>query len=85
MPLMTTPLDRLDAGRTMTVSRITHADPVTVAHLNEMGFDEGVAVTLLHRAPFGADPIAVQVGAMTVALRRALASTIMTVAPSPAE
>lgn len=38
--------------------------------LYEMGFDEGVEVEVLHRAPLGGDPIAVQVGGMVVAMRR---------------
>ena len=38
--------------------------------LYEMGFDEGVEVEVLHRGPIGGDPIAVQVGGMTVAMRR---------------
>lgn len=72
------PLDRLPPGQPMTIARIDH-DAATLLRLHEMGFDEGVAVTLLHRAPFGADPLAVQVGAMTVALRRALAAGVLTV------
>ena len=44
--------------------------------LRELGFDEGVAVRSLHRGPLAADPLAFQVGRMTVAIRRALASTI---------
>lgn len=38
--------------------------------LYEMGFDEGVEVEVLHRAPLGGDPIAVQVGGTVVAMRR---------------
>lgn len=39
--------------------------------LYEMGFDEGIDVEVLHRGPFGGDPIAVRVGGMVVAMRRA--------------
>jgi ferrous iron transport protein A len=44
--------------------------------LHAMGFDEGVRVQVLHRAPFGGDPLAVRVGAMTVALSRSLAELV---------
>ncbi|MBY0519611.1 MAG: 1-deoxy-D-xylulose-5-phosphate synthase, partial [Sphingomonas sp.] len=42
-------------------------DPLTAQRLHELGFDEGVDIELLHRAPFGGDPIAVRVGNMVVA------------------
>jgi ferrous iron transport protein A len=45
--------------------------------LRNLGFDEGVAIEALHGAPFGRDPIAVRVGRMQVAIRRAQARTIM--------
>jgi ferrous iron transport protein A len=49
--------------------------------LRELGFDEGVAVEPLHGAGFVArDPIAVRIGRMTVAIRRAHAAAI-SVAP----
>jgi ferrous iron transport protein A len=51
-------------------------DPVTARRLHELGFDEGVDVELLHRAPFGGDPLAVRVGNMVVALRRSMARLI---------
>ena len=44
--------------------------------LRELGFDEGVTIEAIHVAPFGKDPIACQVGRMTVALRRAQAQAI---------
>ncbi len=51
--------------------------PATDAkRLRELGFDEGVAIESLHRAPFGRDPIACRVGRMTVAIRRAHAAAI---------
>jgi ferrous iron transport protein A len=43
--------------------------------LHEMGFDEGVDVEVLHRAPLG-DPIALRVGNMTIAIRRAEAALV---------
>lgn len=39
--------------------------------LRNLGFDDGVAVEPLHAAPVSQDPIAVRVGRMTVAIRRA--------------
>jgi ferrous iron transport protein A len=49
---------------------------LTARRLHELGFDEGVDVELLHRAPFGGDPLAVRVGNMVVALRRSMARLI---------
>ncbi len=46
------------------------------ARMREMGFDEGVEVQILYRAPFGGDPIAVMVGGSTVCIRRAQAELI---------
>jgi len=51
-------------------------DPVSARRLHEMGFDEGVDIELLHRAPLGGDPLALRVGNMTVALRQALAALV---------
>ncbi len=49
--------------------------------LRELGFDEGVAVEPLHGAGFVArDPLAVRIGRMTIAIRRAHAAA-MTVEP----
>jgi ferrous iron transport protein A len=51
--------------------------------LRELGFDEGVAVEPLHGAGFMVrDPIAVRIGRMTVAIRRAHAAAI-SVVPLP--
>jgi ferrous iron transport protein A len=44
--------------------------------LRELGFDEGVAIEMLHRASIGGGPLACRVGRMTVALRRAVARAI---------
>ncbi len=43
--------------------------------LRNLGVDEGVAVEALHGAPFG-DPLAIRIGRMRVALRRAAARAI---------
>ena len=45
--------------------------------LRNLGFDEGVAIEALHGAPFGRDPLAVRIGRMMVALRRAQARCIL--------
>jgi ferrous iron transport protein A len=50
--------------------------PAEARRLRELGFDEGMAVELLHHGPFGRDPMAVRVGRMTVAVRRAYATAI---------
>ncbi|MBZ6379265.1 hypothetical protein B5C34_08665 [Pacificimonas flava] len=52
------------------------AAPADEKRLREHGFDEGVEVELLHRAAFGADPVAVRVGNASVALRRSMAAHI---------
>ncbi|MGL4541288.1 MAG: FeoA family protein [Polymorphobacter sp.] len=57
-------------------------DPSSAQRLHEMGFDAGVDIELLHRAPLGGDPLAVRVGNMTVALRQALAA-LVEIAPLP--
>ncbi|HEY0626741.1 MAG TPA: FeoA family protein [Allosphingosinicella sp.] len=44
--------------------------------LRNLGFDEGVEVEALHGAPFGKDPLAIRVGRMMVAMRRAQARAV---------
>nr|WP_283938321.1 FeoA family protein [Sphingomonas brevis] len=44
--------------------------------LKQFGFDEGVAIEPLHLGPFGKDPLAVRVGRMTVAIRKAQARAV---------
>ncbi len=72
------PIASLSPGETATIVAIDRAnvDPLTATRLHELGFDEGVDVELLHRAPFGGDPLAVRVGNMCVALRCSMASLI---------
>ena len=71
-------LEQLPAGTHATITAIDRGniDPYTAQRLHELGFDEGVDVELLHRAPFGGDPLAVRVGNMVVALRRSMARLI---------
>ena len=52
-----------------------------IDQLREMGFAEGLSVAILHQNPFGKDPIAVKVGAMTVALRRREANLVEVIIP----
>lgn len=72
-------LDQLPFQTEATVSTI---DWATLSErdgrrLRELGFDEGVAVELLHgQGIFVSDPLAVRIGRMTVAVRRAHAATI---------
>ncbi len=54
-------------------------DPATdtdIQRLLELGFHNGTPVCILHRGPFGGNPLSVQIGAMVVALRKAEASRI---------
>jgi len=54
-------------------SRLTETD---ARRLRNLGFDEGVRIEALHGAPFGRDPLAVRVGRMVVAMRRAQARAV---------
>jgi len=76
MPLST--LIDLQPGQVALIAAIDRdgLDPLTARRLCELGFDEGVDVELLHRAPFGGDPLAVRVGNMVVALRLDMARLI---------
>ncbi len=71
-------LQALRAGTVATIAAIDRGgiDPETAQRLHELGFDEGVDVEVLHRAPFGGDPVAVRVGNMVVALRLSMARLI---------
>ncbi len=71
-------INALAAGEVALIAAIDPAGqaPDAAIRLCELGFDEGVPVEILHRAPFGGDPIAVRVGNMVVALRRDMAGLI---------
>ncbi len=75
-PLRT--LETLRPGEVATIAAIDRngVDAATAIRLHELGFDEGVDVELLHRAPMGGDPLAMRVGNMVVALRLAMARLI---------
>jgi ferrous iron transport protein A len=71
-------LDLLEVGRPARVVAIDWAALATAEgnRLRHFGFDDGIIVEALHLGPFGRDPIAVRVGRMTVAIRRAHARAI---------
>ena len=71
-------IEHLLPGEIATITAIDRGgvDCATATRLHELGFDEGVDVELLHRAPFGGDPLAVRVGNMVIALRRSMARLI---------
>ena len=78
----TTSLDQLKLG---TRAQITSIDWGSLGEgeanrLRHFGFDEGVSVEPLHLGPFGRDPLAVRVGRMTVAIRRAHARAVRVIA-----
>lgn len=72
-----TRIDQLAAGIPAIITGIDRAacGDTVWRRLHEMGFDEGVDVEVLHKAPLG-DPIALRVGNMTIAIRRAEAALI---------
>ena len=72
-----TRIDQLAAGVPALITGIDRAacGDTVWRRLHEMGFDEGVDVEVLHKAPLG-DPIALRVGNMTIAIRRAEAALI---------
>lgn len=72
-------LDGFDSGKN---ARIVAVDWPSLAEdeakrLQALGVDEGAEVTVLHRGVFGGrDPLALRLGNMTIALRRAHATAI---------
>ena len=78
---MTGPILSLDQLKLGVRARILGVDWAALGEseacrLRHFGFDEGVAVEPLHLGPFGRDPLAVRVGRMTVAIRRAHARAV---------
>ena len=71
-------LDRLPVGTRARIASVDWAslDEGEANRLRQFGFDEGVAVELLHLGPFGRDPLAIRVGRMTVAIRRKHAGAV---------
>lgn len=80
-------LDQLPIGVPARIARIDWAllVPEEAQRLRAMGIDEGAQVQLSYRGVFfGSDPIALQIGRMTLALRRVHARA-MEVEPVSAE
>jgi ferrous iron transport protein A len=81
MPDTATSLDQLKLGLRARIASIDWACLAEgdASRLRHFGFDEGVAVQPLHLGPFGRDPLAVRVGRMTVAIRRAHARAVLVI------
>ena len=72
-------LDRLPIGCPARIAGVDWdaLDPDEGRRLRALGIDTGALVTVAHRGVLaGRDPLAVQIGRMTVALRRAHARTM---------
>ena len=72
-------LDQLPKDASATIASIDWAllDVREARRLRELGFAEGAAVSALHRGVlFWRDPIAVKIGRMTVAVRKAHAAAM---------
>jgi len=72
---------RLDELPLRTASRISAIEwerlgPREARRLRELGFDDGVAIEALHRGALRG-PLACRVGRMIVALRRAVAASVI--------
>jgi ferrous iron transport protein A len=76
---MTLSLDQLPFRTPATVTRIewTLLTSTEARRLRNLGLDEGVKVEALHGGPVGRDPLAVRIGRMMVAIRRAHARSIL--------
>jgi len=72
------PLDQLKLGTRARIAAIDWAvlGESEANRLKQFGFDEGVSIEPLHLGPFGKDPLAVKVGRMTVAIRKAQARAV---------
>ena len=76
-----TSLDDLSIGVSARIDAIdwSQLGESDACRLRHFGFDEGVSIVPLHSGPFGRDPLAVRVGRMTVAIRRAHARAVRVV------
>jgi ferrous iron transport protein A len=72
------PLDQLKLGTRAQIMAIDWESlgDSEANRLRNFGFDEGVSIEPLHLGPFGRDPLAVKVGRMTVAIRKAQARAV---------
>ena len=67
-------LDELPIGQPARIAKVdwTALVPEEAQRLRALGIDEGAEVSLAYRGIFGGrDPLALEIGRMTVALRRA--------------
>ena len=85
---MTGPIVQLDQLKLGTHARIAAIDWAALGEteanrLRHFGFDEGVAIQPLHFGLFGRDPLAVRVGRMTVAIRKAQARAVKVSTEAP--
>ena len=80
---MTISLDQLPFRTPATVTAVQWTSLTTseANRLRNLGLDEGVRIEALHGGPIGRDPLAIRIGRMMVAIRRAHARTI-TVIPA---
>ncbi len=72
-------LDQLPLGQMAHIARIDweQLDWREARRLRDLGFEEGGSVEVMHRGVlFWKDPIAVRIGRMTVALRKAHAAAM---------
>lgn len=72
-------LTELAKGGGAIVDHVTelHAADAVAARLRDLGFVRGEPVRVVASAPFGGDPIVVQIGSTRFALRRAEAQRVM--------
>ena len=75
---MTLSLDQLPFRTPATVKDVAWSalTPAEARRLRNLGLDEGVRIEALHGGPVGRDPLAVRIGRMMVAIRRAHAESI---------
>lgn len=72
-------LDQLPRGFSATITSIAWGDlaPEEGLRLRALGIDQGAQITMAHCGVFGGnDPLAITLGRMTVALRRAHAAAM---------
>lgn len=72
-------LEGLERGQRARIVAVDWAQmaPEDAVRLRALGFDAGARVAVAHRGVFaGRDPVAVMIGRMTVALRRAHAAAM---------
>jgi len=72
-------LDTIDRGKRAQITSVDWSQlaPEEAKRLQALGLDEGAEVAVAHRGVFGTrDPLAVEIGRMTIALRRVHAAAM---------